>query len=143
MERNAQGALPQHIADRYGWEELVAAVGRAADRLAPAERARAVVFAGNYGEAGAVEVLGRGLPRVVSGHNSYWLWGPGDVRRDDPILIVGGRAAALQPYFESFELVETSRCQWCMPYENDVPIYLGRGLRQPIEDLWPKVKLFV
>ena len=41
------------------------------------------------------------------------------------------------------EQVETARCQWCMPYENDVPIYLARGLRQPIETLWPKVKRFI
>ena len=143
MERNTVGALPQHIADRYGWEELVAAVRRAADRLSPVDRARAVVFAGNYGEAGAVEVLGRGLPPVISGHNSYWLWGPGALRPDDPILIVGGRAADLQAYFDTFELVETSRCQWCMPYENDVPIYLARGLRQPIDELWAKVKRFI
>jgi hypothetical protein len=143
LERNLQGALPQHIADRYGWLELVAAVGRAADRLSPADRARAVVFAGNYGEAGAVEVLGRGLPRVVSGHNTYWLWGPGDVRRDDPILVVGRRAADLRPYFDSFEQVETSRCQWCMPYENDVPIHLARGLRGDIGELWKRVKRFI
>ena len=54
MEHNTLGALPQHIADRYGWTELVAAIGRAADQLSPEDRARAVVFAGNYGEAGAI-----------------------------------------------------------------------------------------
>ncbi|MBX3025051.1 glycosyltransferase family 39 protein [bacterium] len=143
MEHNRQGALPQHVADRYGWEELVAAVGRAADRLSPDERARAVVFAGNYGEAGALELLGRGLPRVVSGHNNYWLWGPGDLRADDPVLVVGVRGGELRPYFAQFEQVETVRCEWCMPYENDLPIYLGRGLRQPIGELWPTVRAFI
>lgn len=143
LERNRAGALPQHIADRYGWAELVAALGRAADRLPPAERARAVIFAGNYGEAGAVELLGRGLPRVISGHNTYWLWGPGDLRRDDPILVVGVRGAALEPYFDTFEAVETVHCEWCMPYENDLTIFLARGLRQPVDELWPKVKMFI
>lgn len=143
MENNRQGALPQHIADRYGWQELVAAMRRAADRLTPEERARAVIFAGNYGEAGALELLGDGLPRVVSGHNSYWLWGPGDLRADAPVLIVGRRGDDLRPYFDQFEQVETVQCEWCMPYENDLPIYLGRGLRQPIDELWPKVKMFI
>lgn len=143
LEHNRPAELPQHIADRYGWQELVAAVGRAADRLSPAERARAVVFTSNYGEAAALEVLGSGLPRVISGHNNYWLWGPGDLRPDDPVLIVGGRGTELQAYFAQFEQVETVRCEWCMPVENDVPIYLGRGLRQPIEALWPKVKIFI
>jgi 4-amino-4-deoxy-L-arabinose transferase-like glycosyltransferase len=143
MENNKLGALPQHIADRYGWQELVAALTAAADRLPAEDRARAVIFAGNYGEAGAVEVLGNGLPRVISGHNNYWLWGPGDLRRDDPMLIVAPRAAELAPYFEQFELVETKRCQWCMPYENGLAIYLARGLRAPIDELWLKVKRVV
>ncbi len=143
MENNALGALPQHVADRYGWQELVAALRSAADQLSPEDRARAVIFTGNYGEAGAVEVLGDGLPRVISGHNNYWLWGPGDLRRDDPVLIVGTRGMELQPYFDSFELVGRTHCEWCMPYENDLAIYLARGLRQPIDDLWPKVKAFI
>ncbi|HSQ01229.1 MAG TPA: glycosyltransferase family 39 protein [Candidatus Dormibacteraeota bacterium] len=143
MEKSKLGALPQHVADRYGWQELVAAVGGAVDQLSPEDRARAVIFAGNYGEAGALEVLGRGLPRVISGHNNYWLWGPGDLRPDDPILIVAGRGMELQPYFDSFELVGRTHCEWCMPFEDGIPIYLARGLNKPIDQLWPKVKRFI
>ena len=35
-------------------------------------------------------MLGRrlGLPRAMSGHNSYWLWGPGDF--DGSVLIMQG-----------------------------------------------------
>jgi 4-amino-4-deoxy-L-arabinose transferase-like glycosyltransferase len=145
MENNTLGALPQHVADRYGWLELVAAVERAAARLTPAERARAVVLTGNYGEAGAIEVLGAGrdLPRVISGHNTYWLWGPGDLRPDDPIIVVGRRAEQLRPHFDSFEQVETSQCQWCMPLENDLPVFLARGLRGTVADLWAKAKMFI
>lgn len=145
MENNTLGALPQHIADRYGWVELVAAVERAAAHLTPEERARAVVITGNYGEAGAIEVLGAGrdLPRAISGHNNYWLWGPGDLRPDDPIIVVGRRAEHLRPYFDSFEQVETSHCQWCMPLENDLPVFLARGIRGDLADLWLKAKMFI
>ena len=50
--------------------------------LPPEDRSRACVFGRNYGEAGAIDFFGArdGLPRAVSGHNSYYLWGPGDVR---------------------------------------------------------------
>jgi hypothetical protein len=51
-------------------------VKAAADSLEPAEREAAVVFTLNYGEAGAVELLGEGLPPVYSGHNGYGYWGP-------------------------------------------------------------------
>src|SRR4029077_576189 len=77
-EHQALGSLPQYCADQHGWEQLVSRVAEASARLTPAERARAVVFGQNYGEAAAVDVLGArlGLPHAISGHNSYWMWGP-------------------------------------------------------------------
>ena len=145
MENNRAGDLPQIFADMFGWQELADAVGRVADRLSPADRARAVIFAGNYGEAGALEWFGPAhhLPRVISGHNNYWLWGPGDLRDDDPVIVVGGTPERLQPLFASVEQVGVSRCTHCMPYESDLPIYLARGLREPIEQVWQKLKRFV
>ena len=52
------------------------------EALPTGDREGAVVLTGNYGQAGALEQLGPalGLPPVVSGHNSYWLWGPGPYR---------------------------------------------------------------
>ena len=35
-----------------------------------------MIVTDNYGEAGALELLGQDLPRVYSGHNGYWDWGP-------------------------------------------------------------------
>src|SRR5262249_41784574 len=89
-ERLEVGPLPQHYADMFGWEELVSLVDSAFQRLTPEERAHCRVFGQNYGEAGAIDVLGRrrGLPRAMSGHNNYWLWGPGDF--DGSVLIIIG-----------------------------------------------------
>jgi hypothetical protein len=55
-ERNRPAALPQPFADRFGWRNLVATVARVYQRLPPAERAHAAIFAGNYGEAGAARI---------------------------------------------------------------------------------------
>jgi hypothetical protein len=30
-----------------------------------------------------------------------------------------------------------------MPYENDLPIYLARGLREPVAEVWLKLKRFI
>src|SRR6266481_4004676 len=70
--------LPQHFADQFGWEELVATVNHAYSRLSPEERPGCGVFAQNYGQAGAIDFLGRryGLPPALSGHQTYFLWGP-------------------------------------------------------------------
>jgi hypothetical protein len=53
-------------------------------------RSRTAIFTGNYGEAGAIDVLGRarGLPRAFSGHNGFSEWGrPGS--RDTRALVLG------------------------------------------------------
>lgn len=142
-ERHRQGRLPQFYADMHGWTDLVDLVTRASRQLTPDERRNAFVFAQNYGQAGAIEWLGRGreLPPVRSGHNNYWLWGPGP---GDPrtAIIVGGDPEDNQAVCSS--LVEVGRVQnrYVMPYEDDKPVYLCRGLKMRLRDLWPELKHF-
>lgn len=138
------GALPQQYADMFGWEEMVALVARAYARLTPAERARCRVFGQNYGEAGAVDVLGRryGLPRAMSSHNSYWLWGPGDY--DDGVLIIigGGRSDNAQ-FFDRLEIVGQTHAPYAMPYENGLDVSIGRGPKIRLRDAWPSLKSYL
>jgi 4-amino-4-deoxy-L-arabinose transferase-like glycosyltransferase len=140
-EKKALGVLPQFYADMHGWDEIVDAVAVAHARLAPEERAGARVFAGDYGVAGAVDLLGRrrGLPLAISGHNNYWLWGPrgwdGAV-----VIVVGGREDQVRPLFETVEQAGVTDCGYCMPYENGLPVWIGRRLRQPVGEAWPRLK---
>jgi hypothetical protein len=145
MERNPRGALPQVFADMHGWSELVDTVARVYERLPAAARPRAVVLVNNYGEAGAIDFLGRarGLPRAISGHNNYWLWGPGDLRADDTVIAVGPSREQLLDAFEQVDRVDTVRCEYCMPFENDLPVHLARGLRKPLPELWQRLKKFI
>lgn len=62
--------------EQVGWPELVSTVEGVVGELTPEERAAATIVTMNYGEAGALEVLGTDLPPVHSGHNGYWDWGP-------------------------------------------------------------------
>ena len=139
-EKKELGRLSQFFADRQGWDRFVDQVAQAWDRLPPADRARAVVFAGNYGEAGAIEHLGRarGL-RVVSAHNNYWLWGP-QGQSGDVMLVLSRRPERLRERFASVEAVGETDCGDCMPYENHLPIYLCRGLRPPLGEQWAALK---
>ncbi len=141
-ERHTMGRLPQYFADMFGWHELVAEAVRVAAALPPADRAKAVIVARNYGEAGAINFLGRerGAPLAISAHNNYWLWGPGHASRD-VLLIIGGRAEEHQ---ECRSLVQggSVRCADCMPYENNQPIWICRDLTVSIEDAWREAKSF-
>ncbi len=55
--------------DEIGWPGLVRTVERHTTGID-------VVIAHNYGEAGALQVLGRGLPPVASAHVSFRYWRP-------------------------------------------------------------------
>jgi 4-amino-4-deoxy-L-arabinose transferase-like glycosyltransferase len=76
-EDGEQHALPQDAADMHGWDEYAPLVQRALAQLPPQERAHCLVYADNYGQAGALNWYGPalGLPRAYSlnGSNSYWM----------------------------------------------------------------------
>jgi hypothetical protein len=141
-ERHDLGALPQHYADMHGWEEMVAEVARVYNTLPPEEKAKAGIFTQNYGEAGAVDLLGRkyGLPKASSGHNNYFLWGPqgsGEI-----LIILGGDPEDHRQAFQDVRQAGEIRCGLCMPYENHQPVWIARGLKAPIDRIWPMTKSY-
>ncbi len=143
-ERQEVGPLSQHDADMFGWDELAAMVARARDRLTPEERRHARVFGQNYGEAGAVDVLGRryGLPPAISGHNSYWMWGP-EGWDGRVLIIIGGDPDDNAKWFDQVEIVGTVSSPYAMPYERGLNVSIGRGLKMPVAEAWPKLKRFI
>jgi 4-amino-4-deoxy-L-arabinose transferase-like glycosyltransferase len=132
-------ALPQWLADRFGWEQLAADVEKAAASLAPEERARAIVLAPSYGQAGSIALLGRGLPPVYGGQNSYWHWGP----PPDPApaaVLVGYREETARWLYDDVTLALTHDCQWCMPWRDSRPIWVCRGPKLPFAEVWPEFR---
>jgi Dolichyl-phosphate-mannose-protein mannosyltransferase len=144
-EKHRMGPLPQHFADQFGWEAMARKVKDAYDALPPEERAVAAIYGGNYGEAGAVDYFGRawGLPRAVSGHNAYFMWGPPADGRGGVLIAVGeDREDLLETYEEVVEVGRTAEPN-AMPYENDVPIYVCRRPRRTLQDVWPSTKHYI
>jgi hypothetical protein len=138
-ERNALGALPQFFADMTGWPALVDSVEQAAATLPPDVRAHAAFLAGNYGEAGAVAVLGHsGLP-VYSAHNNFWLWGP-PPEAIDAIVVFADHPERLAARFEHVMPAGVTDCGTCMPYENHRAIYVAWGKRGSWAEWWPALK---
>ena len=79
VEQRETGVLPQQLADRFGWNTMTATVARVFHSLPADEQAQACILTENYGEAGAIDLYGPAyhLPQAISGHNTYYLWGPG------------------------------------------------------------------
>jgi hypothetical protein len=65
------------LREEMGWKEMVATVAQIRDSLSAEQQANVGVIVGNYGEQGAIEILGSAyyLPPPISGTNSAWLRG--------------------------------------------------------------------
>ena len=142
-ERKEVAQLPQFYADMHGWDSIVDTVAGVYHTLPPEEQKVVAIFTYNYGDAGAIDLLGRkhGLPQAIGGHNNYWLWGPREFT-GDVVLVLGDDRESLEESFEQVELAAMVDCGHCMPYENHRPVWICRKLRRPLAEAWPQIKHF-
>jgi len=140
-ERKEVGRVSQFFADRLGWRELAALVAQVHAALPAPDRERACVYGNNYGQAGAIDYFRSELPLppAISGHNSYWLWGPNGCS-GEVVIIIGGEREDHEASFATVEQVALYTCEDCMPYEDDKAIFVARGLRTSIAEVWPHAK---
>jgi 4-amino-4-deoxy-L-arabinose transferase-like glycosyltransferase len=138
-ENHKQSVLPQTYADMHGWPKLARTVAYVVNALPPGERQRAVIVTGNYGEAAAIQFFGKDLPPVISGHNQYFLWGTHGAS-GNVLIDVGGDCGASEHLFHRSQLAATFHAKYVMPYEDDMPIMLCRGIKKPLAQVWPAVK---
>jgi hypothetical protein len=143
-ERHAKSTLPQHFADRFGWRELADDVARAWRALPDSDRAACTILTRNYGEAGAIAYFERepGFPAIVSTHNSYHTWGPGD-RGLEVVLAVGFSREDLEQSFREVTPVGEHHAELAMPYEADLTIWLCRGPLRPVGEMWQQARWFI
>jgi Dolichyl-phosphate-mannose-protein mannosyltransferase len=140
--QQTQAAFPQYLGDRFGWIHMAETVSRVVQGLPQDERGQVCIFTSNYGEAGALQLYGPTyhLPPVISGHNNYYLWGPGSCS-GKVLITVGVSAADLHRDFNSVTLATTMTCTYCMPEENDLPIYVVQQPRAAsVQRSWSAVK---
>jgi 4-amino-4-deoxy-L-arabinose transferase-like glycosyltransferase len=142
IERGKTSPLPQWLADRTGWESLVDDVERVYRSLPPEDQARALIYCGSYGPAGALELFGaaRGLPPVISGHNTYWLWGPGG--KSDVLIALDADERDLDALFDEHHVGAVHRCAYCMSWRDEMAIVVAKGVRRPLSDAWDRAKHF-
>ncbi len=134
-------ALPQYFADMFGWREMAAAVSAVYRDLPPEERAQAVFFAPNYGEAAALDIYGPALggPPVISVHNSYFLWGPRGAS-GDVVITLGRDAAGFERDYGDVRAVGRIDSTYAMPYETGLTIWILRQPRAPVAEIWSALK---
>jgi Dolichyl-phosphate-mannose-protein mannosyltransferase len=140
-ERSNTSAIPQLLADRTGWESFVDDVDRVFASLPAADRARALIYAPSYGHAGALEFFGpaRGLPAVISGHNTYWHWSV-DRADSDVLIAVDADPDVLRRLFREVREAGRVRCVYCMSWRSDLRILVAQGPRVPLDTAWARYR---
>ena len=140
VETHKPGPLPQIFADQFGWEEMAATVARFYNSLPAEIRPKTAIFGQNYGQAGAIDLFGSkyGLPSAISGHQTYFLWGPRQYTGES-VIVMQGRQDDLERRFASVRKVARVAHPYSMPYEH-IDIFYCRGLNQSMKEIWPQVK---
>jgi len=132
--------------EEVGWPELVEKLAQTRDSLGPEGRSRFGILAGNYGEAGAINLYGKvyGLPEPICGTNSFWAR-----RYSDPspetLIVIGFSRQFGEQYFESCEVVGriTNKHGVANEETTDHPeILLCRQLRESWPEFWRKFRRY-
>jgi 4-amino-4-deoxy-L-arabinose transferase-like glycosyltransferase len=140
IENHALGPLPQIYADEFGWEEMAATVARVYNALPADLRARTAIFGQNYGQAGAIDFFGPryGLPPAISGHQSYYLWGPRNYTGES-MIVLDDRKANLEKLFAHVTDVAHVYHPYSMPYEH-FDVFYCTGPKMSLKEVWPQLK---
>ncbi|GAA0945726.1 glycosyltransferase family 39 protein [Kribbella koreensis] len=132
--------------EQIGWPELTTAVANAWHQIPEDQRARAVLFAGNYGEAGALAKYGPavGLPRPYSGHMSFYDWSqPSDMQNGPVLLIEQERAPAYEANFTNCHQVGTvDNGVNADNEEQGTALVLCTTTKAPWSQLWPALRRY-
>ncbi len=139
-EVHHEGPLPQPMGDQFGWEELTREVAQIYNSLPPELRARTGIIAGNYGEAGAIDLFGPryGLPTAIADHQNHYYWGPPQ-RSYDAFIVIQWDQDDVERLCTSWERPVDHYHPYGMGEENR-PIYLCRSPKFDLRDRWERWK---
>jgi hypothetical protein len=123
--------------ETIGWRELTRTVAH----VYRSSGGRAVIFASNYGEAGAIGRYGPalGLPAAYSGHNGFGYWGPppnGSV----PVITVGVDRSELARFRDCHVAARLHNAAGVDNEEQGEPVDLCAGPREPWSRVWPDLR---
>ena len=132
--------LPQILSDRFGWPQMVAGFASRYNALPPDIRSRTAIYCWNYGEASAVNILGRkyGLPVAISDHQNYFYWG-WDGYTGESVLTLGNDASDFTKDYAQVTDLGPFDSPWTMDHEHLHYFWL-RDRKRPFAADWEQMK---
>ena len=146
LERGKKPPLPQVLADRIGWEEKVKLVVSAYNSLSEEVKKQTIIAAGNYGQAGAIELFGKSfnIPPVACSHNTYYLWSKERVNGN--ILLQLDNEEDYDGLTHAFDSVEVYpgifKNDYVSFHENNLVVFICRGPKIPPIEMLERSKNF-
>ncbi len=143
---NISAGIGDTMREMVGWPDMAEQVAKIYATIPESEKPRTVILAGNYGEAGALDLYGPayGLPRVISGGNSLWARGYGDPA-PETVIVVGFERAEVERFFESCQATGHVMNRYNVKNEETTwhtGLYVCRQPRQPWAVVWPTMQWF-
>lgn len=137
--------LTGDYADMFGWEEQVALIDSIYQTLSLEEQSSCMLWAENYGEAGAIQVLGAkyNLPPPVCSHGSFYLWGVPIDRAKVAITLGLENKSFLKKYYEEVKLAKVILHPYAIDEEHNIPVYICRDPKRSLKSDWPKFRKYV
>ncbi len=130
--------LPQHMADRFGWEEMAREVARVYHEAENTTGGTIGVSARDWGEASALHVYGEelGLPEPVS--TDGWFYFDALQRNDfrETYVVIGTPPAQLRSIFGHVEQKAIFTNPYCRPNEDNNPIFLCSQPKVSLRTYW-------
>jgi hypothetical protein len=128
------------LREEIGWDELVAQVASIRDALPAEQQANLGIAVGNYGEYGAIALLGRRyhLPAPITTINSGWLRGYPQTP-PTTYIVLGSSQKRADELFSDCRLAGHSTNAWNVANEEtlDHPdIFVCGPTRKPLSELW-------
>ena len=143
---NITSEVHDNFVEQIGWPELVSTVADIYAALPENEKPLAGILAGNYGEAGAINLYGStyDLPEAISGVNSYWLRGYGSPP-PQVLIVVGFSRELAERFFTTCDLAGQITNQYAVENEETKfhpEIFICRGQRNTWPEIWKGLQSF-
>jgi len=143
---NITSGINNEVVEMVGWQDLTAQVAEIYQSISEDDKQRTVILAGNYGEAGALDLYGGeyGLPRIISGANSLWARGYGEPE-PQTVILVGFERGYAENFFRSCEYSGKVTNRYNVKNEESThhtSLYICQQPRHPWAEMWKGMQWF-
>ena len=129
--------IPQDYMDMSGWKELAGLVSVAYNKLDLNQKKDCIIYANNYGQAGAIDFYGKkfNLPKTSSVDDSYIFWAPDSLTVSN-FIVTDGHLGDLPRLFNSY--IEIGEIKDPYFRENGLKVYLCQNPKPLLNDFFKK-----